>query len=78
MRIDNRNMFCINPDCEKYSFAEKFDFLETKGKKTKRLVDEIIRASLTQSSVSAAKYLCETTVDIKKSSICNYIKKGLL
>lgn len=74
--IKNRNMFCTNPDCKKYTFSEAFDFIGQKGKKTQRLIDEIIRVSLTQSSTSAAKYLSETTANIKKSSICNYLKKN--
>ncbi len=74
--LKNKNMFCTNPKCKKYTFSESFDFIDPKGKKTKRLIEEIIRVSLTQSSVSAAKYLSDTTVDIKKSSICNYLKKN--
>lgn len=75
--LKNRNMFCVNHDCQRYTFSEEFSFLSPKSKKTKRLIDKIIRISLTQSSVSAAKYLSETTVNIKKSSICNYLKKLL-
>lgn len=74
--IKNKNFFCVNPECPRYTFSETFDFLNTKAKKTKRLMDEIIKVSLTQSSVSAARYLSETTVDVKKSSICNYLKKN--
>ena len=74
--INNRNMFCKNIDCKRYTFSETFNFLNSKAKKTNRLTDEIIRISLTQSSTSAAKYLSESTVDIKKSSICNYLKKN--
>ena len=74
--INNRNMFCTNKDCDKYTFAETFKFIDSKAKKTKRLIDEIIRVSLTQSSLSASEYLRSTTVDIKKSSICNYLKKN--
>ncbi len=74
--IKNRNMFCINENCEQYTFSEKFDFIEPKAKKTKRLMDEIIRISLTQSSTSAVEYLQDTTADVKKSSVCNYLKKN--
>ncbi len=74
--IRNRNMFCINDKCKRYTFSEKYKFIESNAKKTNRLVDEIIRVSLTQSSVSAARYLSDTTVEIKKSSICNYLKKN--
>lgn len=73
--IKNRNMFCTNKDCDKYTFSQQFDFIEPKAKKTKRLIEEIIRISLTQSSISASQYLVDTTVNIKKSSICNYLKK---
>lgn len=74
--IKNKNMFCVNSSCNQYTFSETFNFIDQKKKKTKRLIDEIIRVSLTQSSLSAAKYLSETTVEIKKSSICNYLKKN--
>jgi transposase len=74
--MKNKNMFCINKDCKRYTFSEKFDFLDPNAKKTKRLVDEIIRISLTQSSTSAARYLSESVSTIKKSSICNYLKKN--
>lgn len=55
--IRNRNMFCINKNCPKYTFSETFTFLDAKAKKTKRLIAEVIRVSLTQSSVSASAYL---------------------
>lgn len=74
--LNNRNMFCVNKDCKRYTFSEQFEFIDSKAKKTKRLIEEIIRVSLTQSSISSAKYLTKTTVDIKKSSICNYLKKN--
>lgn len=36
--INTRKMFCTNPECNHKTFAEKFDFVESHGKKTKRLV----------------------------------------
>lgn len=74
--LKNRNMFCVNHGCNRYTFSEQFSLITPNAKKTKRLIDEIIRISLTQSSVSASKYLSESTVEIKKSSICNYLKKN--
>lgn len=72
--IKNPNMFCIIKDCPKYTFSEAFTFLDAKTKKTKRLIDEVICVSLTQSSILASAYLSESTVSIRKSSICNYLK----
>ena len=74
--IKNRNFFCINKECDKYTFSEEFSFIDPKAKKTRRLIDEIVRVSLNQSSLSAARYLSETTAKVKKSSICNYLKKN--
>ncbi len=31
--IKNRNMFCINQDCKRYTFSEKFSFIDSKAKK---------------------------------------------
>lgn len=73
--LHNRKMFCNNPECEHTTFAEHFDFLEYKAKKTNRLKDEIIRVSLSQSSVSASEYLRKSVTDVKKSTICSYLKK---
>lgn len=73
--ITNRKMFCINSECSHTTFAEQYDFLEHKAKKTKRLKEEIIRVSLKQSSVSASDYLKKSVADVKKSTICSYLKK---
>ena len=73
--ISNRKMFCNNPECSHTTFAEQFDFLGHKAKKSNRLKDEIIRVSLKQSSVSASEYLRKSVAEVKKSTICNYLKK---
>ena len=73
--IDNRKMFCDNPNCSKKTFAETFSFLAPKGKKTKRLLDKIVDVSLRISSVAAAEQLSDGVVDIGKSTICNLLKK---
>ena len=73
--LSNRKMFCDNASCHRTTFAETFSFLDNKAKKTKRLKETILEVSLTQSSVSAAAYLSQYVVDVKKSTICNYQKK---
>jgi len=55
--INNRKLFCPNPDCSHTTFAETFDFLQPKGKKTERLLDKIIDISLSVSSIAAADIL---------------------
>jgi transposase len=75
IRLLNRKYFCSNPKCAQKIFAESFDFLEPNSKKTKRLIDEIMKVSLEVNSVTASKLLRDRAVDICKSTICNMLKK---
>jgi transposase len=74
--LNNRKMFCINPECNHKTFAERFDFLAVKARKTERLIDNILKVSANVSSVTAASLLSESTVTIGKSSICRLLKKN--
>jgi len=71
----NRKMFCQNPNCSHKTFAERFDFLAFKSKKTERLVDKIIDISVHTSSISASRILKDGIADVGKSTVCNIIKK---
>jgi transposase len=73
--INNKKMFCDNPKCEKTTFAETFEFLPPKGKKSKRLLDKITNISLTVSSITASSLLRDGIADVGKSTICNMLKK---
>jgi len=73
--IKNRKMFCINPNCDKTTFAETFDFLSYKAKKTNRLEEQIINISMNVSSLAAEQILKSNIVDVGKSTICNLLKK---
>jgi len=73
--IENKKYFCLNKDCVHKTFAESFSFFEPKATKTKRLQEEILRVSLTQSSLSAEEYLKRSVANVGKSTICNLLKK---
>lgn len=73
--INNRKMFCNNPDCDHTTFAERFNWLAYKSKKTQRLEDEIVHLSLNCSSIAAARVLSKNTVAVGKSTVCNLLKK---
>jgi len=73
--LNNRKMFCNNPDCKHTTFAESFDFLKFKAKKTKRLENEIINISMNVSSLTATDLLKYSVADVGKSTICNLLKK---
>jgi len=74
--INNRKMFCGNPGCSHKTFAETFGCLPFKGKRSKRLTEEIVRISLEVSSVTASSILEKNTAKVGKSTICNLLKKS--
>jgi len=74
--LNNKKYFCMNAECRRKTFAEQFEFYEPNSVRTKRLQDEILRLSLTQSSISASKYLRNSIADVGKSTICDMLKKG--
>jgi transposase len=73
--LNNRKMFCNTPDCNHTTFAESFDFLNFKAKKTKRLETEIINISMNVSSLTATDLLKDRVADVGKSTICKLLKK---
>ena len=75
IHFENKKYFCVDRDCRHRTFAEQFDFYDFKATKTKRLQNEIVRVALTQSSVSASRYLRNSVADVSKSVICDLLKK---
>ena len=75
--LDNLKYFCNNRECRHKTFAEVFDCLPFKGKRSKQLTESIIDLSLNVSSITAATMLRKGTADVSKSTICGLLKKGL-
>jgi transposase len=75
IQLENRKMYCNNTDCKYTTFAERFDFICNKAKKSDRLKGEILNVSLNCSSVAASHLLKKIAIDVGKSTICNMIKK---
>ena len=75
--LHNKKYFCINPDCPKRTFAQRFDFIACKAKKTDRVQIEILRVAMEMSSVSASDYLRNHGIEVSKSVICELIKTRL-
>jgi len=73
--LQRRKFFCLNEECLHKTFAERFDFFDGPGRKTKRLQSEILRISLNQSSISASEYIKHSVADVGKSTICSLLKK---
>jgi len=78
LRVHTRKMFCENPDCQATTFAERHQFAAKNGKKTDRLVTNILNTSLQLSSINASKLLKTESVKVCKSSICTLLKKNAI
>lgn len=76
--VHTRKMFCENPDCQATTFAERHPFVAKNGKKTDRLVTNILNTSLQLSSISASRLLKTESIKVCKSSICTLLKKNAL
>jgi hypothetical protein len=74
--LNNRKLFCINEHCKTRTFAETFDFISPKSKKTIRLEKEILHISQHVSSLAAARIINARVATIGKSTICNLLKKN--
>jgi len=74
--IINRKYFCDNRNCPNKTFAESYDFLKPKSKKSERLINEIMKLSTEVSSVNASRMLKDGVVDVSKSTICDMLKKN--
>ena len=74
--LNNRILFCVNERCNKRTFAETFDFISSKSKKTTRLEKEIIHISQHISSLAAAKMINARVANIGKITICNLFLKN--
>lgn len=70
-------MFCNNQKCNYTTFAEIFEFLPHKAKKSKRLTNQIMNLSLNISFITASGLLRDGIADVGKSAICNLLKKGI-
>lgn len=73
--LNARKMFCDNPECSHKTFSERFDFVNPKGKKTKRLIEKILITSSKLSSVNASTLLKTDSIKACKRSIWDLLKK---
>ena len=76
IELNTRKMFCDNPDCNHKTFAERFNFISYKARKSERLIHKILDLSASVSSVMAAELIKEGTATVGKSTICSLLKKN--
>ena len=67
---------CINPECSRKAFAEEFDFVEPRAKRTKRLDKMIMGISIGASAVKAAEIMkAEGIAEVGKDTVLSLQKK---
>jgi transposase len=71
----NRKLRCDNPNCRRKTFAESFDCLPFKGKRSLRLTEEIVKVALEVGSAKASRMLKKGVADVGKSTICALVKE---
>ncbi len=70
-----RKFFCLNPKCSHKTFGERYDFVEDKAVRTKRLDDYIINIGLRDNSMDAVRTLKETGINVSNKTVLRIIKK---
>lgn len=73
--LEIRKMFCENAECRHKTFAESFDFVEEKGKKTKRLMEKILIGAEHLGVTRAVMELEAEGVKVSKSTVYEMRKK---
>lgn len=74
--LKKNKYICRNKDCSCKTFSDKTDFISPKGRKTKRLIMNIVNLNKDLSSIQTSKDIEPMGIIAKKSAICNYIKKN--
>ncbi len=75
IRLMNRKLFCQNSLCGRKTFAERFEFIDFKTKKTHRLENKIREIALNCSTISASNTLRRNTIAMSRTTISNLLKK---
>ena len=71
----NKEFFCENFSCSHRTFAERFDFIKDKQKKTIRLEKTIRDMVLNCSTITASNLLKQNVVQVSRTTISNLLKK---
>lgn len=73
--VKTQRFKCQNTECFNHTFVGKLAFADSHAKRANRLNDLIERTIVQSSSVLTSKLLETQGIQIKKSAICNLLKK---
>lgn len=73
--INVKKYFCSNEKCSHTTFAERFDFVNDKAVRTKRLDDYINNIGLRNSSMDTVRDLKENFINVSVNTVLRIILK---
>ncbi len=75
LKLETKTFFCKNKECQINTFAEKFDFIESRARMTTRLKDRIVNDSKGMSARAAKTTINSGLTNISDDTILRLIKK---
>ena len=76
LKLIVRKYFCNNPKCKHKTFGERFDFVEPKAVRTKRLDSYINKMGLRDSSMDTVRNLKDAGVNVSSNTVLRIVKKN--
>ena len=71
-----KKFFCNNPKCNHKTFCEKFDFVDSKAVRTKRLDEYINKMGLRDNSMDAVRNLKDAGITVSSNTVLRIVKKN--
>ena len=76
LKLEAKTFFCKNNKCPINTFAEKFDFIESRARMTTRLKDRIVNDSKGMSARAAKATINNGLANISDDTILRLLKKN--
>lgn len=76
LELITRKFFCDNYKCEHKTFGERFDFVEPKAVRTKRLDNYINNIGLRDTSMDAVRTLKDSGIKVSSNTVLRLVKKN--
>ena len=76
LMIHRRQFFCDNKDCSQKIVTEKFDFIGSTGRRTKRLDDHLLDMAKTMSAIGEERVVRKNVANVSNDTILRLIKKN--
>ena len=71
-----KKFFCNNQKCDHKTFCEKFDFVDSKAVRTKRLDEYINKMGLRDNSMDAVRNLKDAGINVSSNTVLRILKKN--